>query len=265
MRSHWLIGKTALVTGASSGIGRALALELARRGTRLILLARREKELAETRDLVTADSGHIPEILARDLLGDGVVDALVHRFGIGGRVPDVLVNNAGIGLNGRFLATQRERIDRVFELDLEVPVRLARAIGEAMSNRGWGAILNVASMAGLTPTPYHAVYSAAKAAFIAFSEGLHLEMKPRDVAVTCLCPGITDTGFFEAAAYVTRSPMYARPRMDPARVARCGVEGLLARRRLVIPGWQNRLAAIAMKLAPMQLSVRAAAAIMKTD
>ena len=259
-----LAGKRVLVTGASSGIGKAMALEAARRGATLLLMARRRDRLESVAAAARALGTSAVSVAAIDLLADGALD-LVEAAAGGLDKIDVLVNNAGSGQNGSFAAAPEERLLRVFDLDFRIAVLLARRAALAFRRRGEGAILNVASMAALVPTPYHAVYSAAKAALLSFSEALDIEERPHGTVVSALCPGVTETEFFTASDYVMTSKVYRLPRQSAAAVATAGLDGLLSGRRMIIAGAKNRLFSIPTRLLPMNLVARLAGKVMRPD
>lgn len=255
----------ALVTGASSGIGAAIAAILAQDGHDLVLVARRGDRLEE---LATEfRSRHGVEVVCEvaDLTDADARRTLTDRWSAPERLPDLLVNNAGRGMNGRFLDTDPDDVDDMIRLNVEAPFELCRGFGAAMRDRGDGAILNVASMAGFMPTPFHAPYSAAKAALVNLTEALRSELRPHGIRVTCLCPGVTDTEFFAAGRYVMKSLVYRSRKASPATVARAGLRGVARDRGLVVPGWSNRLIRLVLRVSPTWFVVRVAARVMNTD
>src|SRR5947209_11213408 len=194
----------ALVTGASAGIGGAIAHELARRGHDLILVARRRDRLEELAselddaygvhaDVIPCDLG---DAIARDRLPDQVADL--------GREVDVLVNNAGFATSGPFERADPQRELEQVRVLVEAVMTLSRAFVAGMVQRGAGAILNVASTAGMQPLPYNAGYSAAKAYVLTFSEAIHQELRGHGVAVTALCPGPVQTDFWDTSGWQMR-------------------------------------------------------------
>lgn len=257
--------KRALVTGASSGIGAAIARQLAERGYALVLVARRKKRLEDLAEELR--SRHRVEVTCEsvDLVDREARAALADRHTSPERLPDLLVNNAGRGMNGRFLDADPDDVDAMLVLDVEAPMELCRLFGRAMRERGSGAILNVASMAGFVPTPFHAAYSAGKSALFVFSEGLRSELQPHGVVVSCLCPGVTETEFFEAGRYVTKSLVYRSKRMSAEAVAAAGLRGVERDRGLVVPGFSNRLIRFILRFSPVGFVVRVAARVMNTD
>ncbi len=188
--------RTALITGASLGIGRALALRFAKDGHDVVLVARSKPKLNELAKELEA-KGVSARVVAVDLAADGAVDAIASA--VKGVDVDYLVNNAGFGSNGEFvdlpLATELAMID----LNCRVLVELCHVFGKQMRDRKSGRIMNIASTAGFLAGPYMSTYYATKNFVVAFSEGLDVELRPHGVSVTCHCPGATATNFASAA------------------------------------------------------------------
>ena len=232
----------ALVTGASAGIGEAFARKLAAGGTHVVLVARREDRLEALADEITAQPAPVEvEIFTADLSDradlDRVVDRLRHRE----KPIDLLVNNAGFGTVGDFLDQDPEREAAMIDVNIGAVHRLAHAAGTAMADRGGGAILNVSSIAGFTPSPKSATYGATKAFVTSFSEALAVELGPQGVVVSCLCPGLTRTEFQEQADYRPSAlPDFFWQSAD--EVAEAGLAGLVAERIRVVPGVHNQVA-----------------------
>ncbi|HEY1511990.1 MAG TPA: SDR family oxidoreductase, partial [Solirubrobacteraceae bacterium] len=190
---------TALVTGASAGIGAQIARELASRGHGLVLVARRRDRLLEIAEELSDAHGIRAEAIGCDLSKAASVARLPGRVQSLGLDVDILVNNAGFATGGPFHESDPEReLDQVRVL-VEAVVALTSAYSPKMVKRGKGAILNVASTAAMQPLPYSAGYSAAKAYVLAFSEALHQELGRHGVTVTALCPGPVRTDFWEIA------------------------------------------------------------------
>ncbi len=248
-------GACALVTGASSGIGRELARGLAARGHAVVLIARRAERLAEAARELTARHGVRAEPIVCDLADRAARGAIPGRLaGLGLRV-DVLVNNAGFGVGGPF---HESRLD--LELDMlhvlcEAPLELTRHFLPSMVERRSGAVLNVASTAGMQPLPHSAGYGAAKAHMLSLTEAVHAEVRRHGVSVTALCPGPVHTELFERNDH----PVERLPRplwLHADRVAEAGLEGLERGRRVVIPGRIIRAGSPLMRLAPRSLELR---------
>jgi hypothetical protein len=238
-----------LITGASAGIGWALAEVFARHGHELMLVARRAAELERLADKLAASGAPRPGVLALDLGQPGIGDRVAAELAARGLVPRHVVNNAGFGLIGP--ATELERAEQLAMVDLNVRTLtdLSLAFIQNLAEHR-GGILNVASVAGFLPGPGMTVYYATKAYVLSFTEALHYELKARDVRVTALCPGPVPTEF-QARAGIKRRPSG----MDRSaeEVARAGYDGLMRGRRLVVPGWQNRFVTRMPRLLPRGL------------
>jgi hypothetical protein len=210
----------ALVTGASAGIGAAIAVELASRGHNLILVARRKPQLNEIAKQLSDAHGIRAETLACDLSKPAPRGRLPGRIDELGLRVEILVNNAGFATNGPFDKADPERELQQVRVLVEAVVALSSAFIPAMSQRRRGAVLNIASTAGMQPLPYSAGYSAAKAYVLTFSEALHQELKGRGVTVTALAPGPVATDFWQISGWeVSRlsAPSPVPPGSPPSR------------------------------------------------
>lgn len=225
---------TALVTGASSGIGAEIARELARRGHGVALVARRGDRLHRLAAELEHDHRMRAEVLECDLTDEAARAGLPERLRGLGLDAEILVNNAGFATGGPFVDNEPAREVQQVRLLCEAPVALCAAFLPAMAERGRGAVLNVASTAGMQPLPFSAGYAAAKAHLLSLSESLHYELRESGVTVTALCPGPVHTELFEKEEHpVERVPRIAWT--DAEHVARAGVEGLEEGRRVVVP------------------------------
>ncbi|MFN3656553.1 MAG: SDR family NAD(P)-dependent oxidoreductase [Pseudolabrys sp.] len=237
-----------LITGASSGIGAALAREFARRGHRLALTARREAELAKLADVIAAAGHQRPHVIAADLgaaSGPAQLEEALEALGL---EVAILVNNAGFGLLGEAAASDHARQLAMVDLNARALTELTlRFVGGIKRHKG--GILNVASIAGFLPGPGMAVYHASKAYVVSLTEALHEELKEHDVRVCALCPGPVHTGFFAAAGV---PPNYFPPYLTRTaeRVAREGYEGFMGGHRIVVPGGPNRILTLLPRLVP---------------
>ena len=226
----------ALVTGASGGIGEALARRLAARGCHLVLVARTEPALEKLAGELSAAHGLDVEVLPADLITEEGVARVEARLANEGVPPvDLLVNNAGYGSAGFFGELDPSRVAGEVRLNVLALVRLTRAAVPGMVARGGGAVLNVSSVAGLQPIPNMATYAATKAFVTSFSEALHEELRGRGVTVTALLPGFTRTGF-QARSGLERSGIPDFAWMDAGRVADAGLAATDAGRAICIPG-----------------------------
>jgi short-subunit dehydrogenase len=191
---------TALVTGASKGLGRALALELARRGARPILVARSEAQLRDlAAEIRRRHGGQDAEVIVGDLIAPDGPQQILRELSDRGLPVDLLVNNAGAGDAGAFLRRPLEKQLRTIDLNVNGLLALTHAIGAELVARGQGGIINVASVAGFQPMPFQATYAASKAFVLSFSEALAEELRGSGVHVMAAHPGPIDTGFFDGA------------------------------------------------------------------
>lgn len=233
-------GWTALVTGASSGIGAATARRLAAGGSRLILVARREDRLSALRTELSERHGADVKVLPADLSAEGAAETVARRAVAEAGPVDLLVNNAGFGINRPFVESSPERMVRMLRVNVEALVLLTHALLPSMVERRRGAVLNVASIGGFQAVPYHGLYSASKALVMSFSESLHAELLEHGIHVTCLAPGSTDTEFFDVNDYDMSARLMRGRRMPADVVARIGLDALRNNRLTVLPGVWNR-------------------------
>jgi hypothetical protein len=246
----------ALVTGASAGIGAAIARELAQRGHSLVLVARRKPKLDELAAALTSEFGVRAVGLGCDLAKPASRKRLPARVQALELEVSVLVNNAGFATGGAFHESDPERELEQVRILVVAPVALTSDFVPAMVRRGAGAVLNVASTAGMQPMPYSAGYSAAKAYVLAFSEALHQELRGAGVTVTALAPGPVSTDFWDIAGWEVGSggsfeSAVPRPLWVTAEeAARAGVNGLEHGQRVVIPGLPARAAMLASSYVP---------------
>ncbi len=253
----------AVLTGASAGIGSAIARELAARGHGLVLVARRKERLVALADELTDAHGVRVETIACDLARAAARARLPTRIADFGLDVEILVNNAGFATGGPFHQSDPARELEQVRVLVEAVVALTSAFVPAMVDRGRGAILNVASTAGMQPMPYSAGYSAAKAYVLTFSEALHHELRGRGVTVTALCPGPVETDFWQIAGWqVNTGQSFERAVPRPARItaeeaARAGVKGLESGDRVVVPGLPVRAAMLAARYVPHALKLPA--------
>jgi short-subunit dehydrogenase len=244
-----------LLTGASAGIGTALAHEFAKHDHELVLVARREERLNALADAIAASGRPRPVVLAADLqsveAGPRIAAALNER----GLEPNVVVNNAGFGLVGAAadldIAEQRDMIDVNVSALTDLSLRFVASL-----ERHKGGILNVASIAGFMPGPRSAVYYATKAYVLSFTEALHQELAPRGIRVTALCPGPVPTEF-QARAGVPQARGPRSLTLSAEEVARDGYRGFMDGHRVVVPGLGNRLITVASRLVPRRFLLKA--------
>jgi short-subunit dehydrogenase len=251
----------ALVTGASAGIGSCIARELAKRGHGLVLVARRKDRLNALAAELASEHGVRVEAIACDLSRAAARGRLPTTIAGRGLTVEILANNAGFATGGPFHESDPSREIEQVRVLVEAVVALTSAFVPGMVERGRGAVLNVASTAGMQPMPYSAGYSAAKAYVLTFSEALHQELRGRGVTVTALAPGPVSTDFWEIAGWeVTGGQSFEKAVPGPAWVsaehaARAGVDGLSSGRRVVVPGLPVRTAMRASRYVPNALKL----------
>ena len=255
-------GQWAVVTGASSGLGRGLAARLADRGMSVLLTGRNEARLDEAAHEIRRAAPRVQvETVVADLSTQSGVSALLDR--VGDRPIEVLVNNAGFGSYGPFAEADLDREADEVAVDVSAVVTLARAFLPGMLARQSGGILNVASAIAFQPAPYQAVYGASKAFVLSFSEALWAEARAAGVAVTALCPGPTRTGFVAAlGADVGHTAIYSRL-ARPEPVIEAGLAGLDNGRAVVIPGVRNKVIAAGGRFMPREWLTRVAARLLR--
>ena len=248
-------GETALVTGASGGIGLELAGLLAQRGFDLIVVARRAPELEALAERCREEHGVRVHVRPADLLAPEAASRLVQQLHDEGLRVDVLVNNAGLMDMGAFAAIEVDRHERLLQLNVVVLTTLARRLLPGMIERGRGRILNVASTSAFQPVPSMALYAASKAFVLSLSESLSEELKGTGVTVTALCPGVTKTEMLDRAQgeHELARNLPGLFLSDVEDVAREGLEACLEGKAVVVPGLPNRLAASAVGLYPRWL------------
>ena len=246
---------TALVTGASSGIGSAIARELAKRRLNVTLVARREERLRELAADLVSDHGVDAGIIAADLgerSGRDEVSRKLKQLGLG---VDLLVNNDGFGYAGDFAAAERERQVEMVALNCEAVVDLTSRFLPAMLGRGAGGVINIASTAAFQPMPKGATYAATKMFVLSFSEALHSEVAGSGVSVTAVCPGPVKTEFMDASGIKGEEKL---PRLfwhSPDDIAREALSAAEAGKRAVTPGMVNRAGTVLGRYTPRTLSL----------
>lgn len=238
----------ALITGASAGIGAALAEVFALHGHCLVLVARRAGHLEALADAIARRGFQRPRTVVLDLEQSDATARLSDQLRVCSEEPQYVVNNAGFGLLGAAADLDRERQLAMIDLNVRVLTDLSLRFVESLA-RHRGGILNVASVASFMPGPGMAVYHATKAYVLSFSEALHRELGPRGIHVTALCPGPVATEFMARAGI----PEGYFPRFlarSAARVAADGYRGLMRNRRVVVPGTDNRITAFVPRMLP---------------
>ena len=235
----------ALVTGASSGIGTAIARELAARGHAVTLVARREERLRSLATELTAEFDADAAAVACDLGDPAERERLAGLLAGTGRAVEVLVNNAGFGSRGDFIGNDRERMLEMIRVNVEAVVDLTSRFLPGMVERGRGAVINVASVAAFQPIPGSATYAASKSFVLSFSEAIRTEQRGTGVSVTAVCPGPVKTEFTDAAGMAgveDETPDLFW--MSAEEIAREAVQGAEHDKRVVVPGALNQAQSI---------------------
>ena len=244
--------RTAVVTGASSGIGAEIARELVARGHQVVLVARTESKLQSLADELTSNGGSA-HVVAADLSDRRMRSALPDRVEALGLVPDILVNNAGFSTLGPVSKADPEAEVNLVEVDVASVVDLTTRFLPGMVERGRGALLNVASTAAFQPLPGQAAYGAGKAFVLSYTQSLAGELRGSGVTATALCPGPVETGFGARAGFTDEEAKNALPSImwvDAREVAKSALAGMDKGRMVVIPGIANRVGAMVSQVAP---------------
>jgi short-subunit dehydrogenase len=245
---------TALVTGASAGIGREIARQLTGRARTLVLVARREQRLLELRDELTKRHPNLKvHIRVTDLADKDQIDQLVDWLAQEKIEIDFLINNAGLGDLGPFATSDPERVERIMQVNMLALTSLTRRLLPAMIAGQRGAILNVSSSAGFLPIPHFSLYAATKAFVTSFSEALRAELRGNGVSVCALCPGPVHTEFTDVAHRPDQPPVESGTELfytSAETVARAGLAGIENDRPLIIPGFAMKVAMFLVRIAP---------------
>lgn len=245
--------KTAVITGASSGLGVEFAKQLATRGYNLVLTARSEQKLKELAKDMEAHHGIKAHVLALDLSQQGAAQELFQFTESIGVTADILINNAGFGLFGEFEGTNLQTELDMIQVNITALTELSKFFGRDMVVRGEGKILNVASTAAFQPGPLMAVYYATKAYVLSLSEALANEWQDRGVEVAALCPGATETGF-SSTAELGQSKLFQSGVMKADKVVEEAVVSLLeTNKTVIIPGRKNKLLAGSIRFMPRKM------------
>lgn len=253
-------GKTALITGASSGIGAVFARALSERGMNVILVARSEAALHALAEDLSSACGVRAEVVCADLTKEGAASRIkeaVEQYGL--RV-DLLVNNAGFGTYDRFEDIEPARDHQQVMLNVSAVVDLAHAFLPEMAARGEGALINVGSMAAFQPMPYMTVYAASKAFVLSFSQGLWGEYRDRGIRVVALCPGQVETPFHDKMEHDVPA---AGVKVTPQQAAAAALRALEKGKSYVVPGAMNHVAAQSTRLLSRAFLARSVANMLR--
>lgn len=241
----------ALISGASSGIGQELARILAQHRFNLVLVARNESRLQEVAREARADRGVQTKVIPADLARQGAAEEIFQ--GVKDLPIQVLVNNAGFGAYGEFAKMPLDLQTALMQVNMVALVQLTHKCLPQMLDRRSGRILNVASVAAFLPGPTVNLYYASKAFVFSFSYALAEELQGTGITVSTLCPGTTRTEFFSRANIHMKRPW---PMLEAREVAQAGFEGLMKGKRVIIPGFMNRLMAALVKCVPPRIPAR---------
>ncbi len=253
---------TTLITGASSGIGEVFARKLAARGQNVLLVARSEDKLITLCNELGRSNNIRAQYVTLDLSKPESPARLFEEAANRGLSVDMLINNAGFGSMGQFSKLDLTRELNMIDLNIKALVELTYHFLAPMLERKQGTIINVASTAGFQPVPFMATYAATKAFVLSFSEALWEENRPYGIKIMALCPGVTDTNFFEAAR--GQKPP-ARVSQTPEEVVETALSGLSRGKSHVISGWTNFLMVEAERLASRSLVARLAGRMMRSQ
>jgi len=260
--SDELKGRTALVTGASSGMGVDFARELARRGANLVLVARRRDALEAVATEMRNSHGVEVRVRPADLSDAPSRERLYEELEAEGSNVDMLLNNAGFGLFGRFVESDWERVNQMLQVDMVALSHLTRLFAPGMIRRRWGRILLIASTGAFQPSPSYASYSAAKSYVLSLGVALNHELRSTGVSCTVACPGVTATEFFQVSGQ--RQTLYQRITIMPStKVANLALKALVAQRPLVVIGRLNAFMAWSTRFMPRTWSAALAYRLMK--
>jgi short-subunit dehydrogenase len=249
-----LNGKTALVTGASSGIGEAFARELASKGCNLVITARSVDKLSKLQAELIALYSIKVHVIPVDLVDPGSAQQLYNECRKRGLQVDILVNNAGFGKWTRFLEGSLDSYEEMIQLNMTSIVRLSYLFLPEILKSGNGGIINIASTGSFQPCPYIALYCATKAFVLSFSEALYGEYDKKGVTVTAICPGNTQTNFFSIADAKTKGMSFD----PPSKVARDGLNAFLANKNYKVIGFANYLSSLSARFFPRRMMINIA-------
>jgi short-subunit dehydrogenase len=254
--------RTALITGASQGIGLEFARICAREGYDLVLVARDKTRLKEIAQELARKEHVEVKVIGLDLSKNDSVERLAKEFAKNTIEIDLLINNAGFGNLGEFTSTDLEKEHRMIQLNIVALTDLTKFFAKEMVKRKSGTILNVSSVAAFLPGPYMSVYYATKAYVLSLSLALAKEVEEHGVSVTTLCPGPTKSEFQQRAG-MKNALLFKSGMMDADEVAWAGYRGAMLGRKLVVPGIHNKLSVFLIRFAPRSLLMRIVARLQK--
>lgn len=242
-----------LITGATSGIGEEFAKLLSPKGYNLILASRNLEKMKFLANELSSSSQRI-ECIEIDLSIENSAQKLYNIIQEKGLKIDILINNSGYGLFGTFANQDINKLEKMIILNSATVTSLCRFFSQDMIKNRNGYILNIASTAAFQPIPYFAAYSASKSYIVNFSKAIHYELKKFGVSVTCLCPGPTETNFFETAMAGKRFELFVgKPMMKANIVARIGINAMFRKRKIVVSGLSNKIFTKILPLIPLSI------------
>jgi uncharacterized protein len=255
----------AVITGASKGIGKEIALQLAAKKYNLLLVARSAEILKELAVQISEQYGVQCLYKAADLSDEIQVKELAEF--IRTTIPDtsILVNNAGYGLWGSFETIESSKLMNMMDLNMRTPVLLTHKLVPVLQNQKQAYILNIASTAAYQAVPTLAIYAATKSFMVLFSRALHYELKNTNISVTCISPGATDTNFMDVAGMTTPEMQKRAEKfnMDPSTVAKFALDGMFKKKNEIIPGFINQFSVFMLRFVPKILTEKIAAGLYK--
>lgn len=248
--------QTALITGASSGIGFHLAHEFARHGHPVVIVAPVKSELEAAAQEFRTRHGVTARVIAKDLEKPEAAQEIFDELQAAGVEIEILCNNAGHGFQGKWWEIPLEKDLSMLRLNIEAPLRLTKLFLPPMIGRNSGRILNTASVVGFEPSPLLNTYGGTKAFLLSWSEALAVELEDTAVSVTALCPGVTDTDFFAKADAEGVEGRQSRNVMAPQDVAKAAYEALMAEELFIVPGAANKAMIAARRILPMEMQAK---------
>ena len=257
--------KTALVTGATGGIGWAFSRQLAAAGYNLVAVSNQYDALESMADNFRNRYGVDVQTICIDLATQGAAQEVFARCEELGMEPEVLINNAGIFFFEQFQSLPMRRINTMMELHMNTPTRLCRLFGEQMAQKGRGYILNISSICAWMPNPGLHLYAATKEYVRSMSEGVRYDLMPYGVKVTALCPGGVDTGLYNFPEKLVRGLVRWGIFTTPEKLARRGLKAMFKGRKRVIPGVLNRLFILLVDIVPTKMRLRIVSRIYKCN
>ncbi len=250
--NHMKSKETVLITGASGGIGKELAILFAKDGFNLVLVARSKENLMKVKNEIESFSDGSIQIYSKDLSKEDEIIALQNELSSNNIQIDYLVNNAGFGLFGEFVNTSLDEELNMIDLNIRTVTHLTKLFLKGMVERNKGGVMNIASTAAFQPGPLMSVYYATKAYVLSFSEALSNEMKGTNVKITAVCPGATETNFGNRAS-MNESKLFQSGVGNVKDVARIAYEGFNKGKTIVIPGTTNKVLANSVRFMPRKM------------